>query len=185
MKQRRNSIMRGMSGALGEELVFRQRAGKTVVSLPPISREDDPTDKQQEVRTKFQEATRYAKTALANPDLKAAYKAKSPLGASAYNTAFADYFRAPEILNVDITGYNGIVGDTIHVIATDDFKVKAVQVTILDGAGAILETGAAVADAENDDSWVYTITVSNPDGYLDKVEASDLPGNKTVKDQNL
>ncbi len=34
MKQVRNSIMRGASGSLGDELVFWQRAGKTVVSNP-------------------------------------------------------------------------------------------------------------------------------------------------------
>ena len=186
MKQSRNSIMRGMSGSLGEELVFRQRAGKTVVSLPPVPREDNPTEDQLTIRSKFNEACRYAKTAIANPALKAEYKAKAELGTSAYNTAFADFFRAPVILNVDTTNYSGVIGNTILIEATDDFKVQSVQVTIFTAAGNLLETGSASANPGSSDYWTYTITASNPDGSgVVRVQVSDLPGNVTARELSL
>lgn len=64
MRQKRNSIMKGASGALGDELVFRQRAGKTVISLPAVLGPDDPTDEQLGIRERFRNAIRYAKMVL-------------------------------------------------------------------------------------------------------------------------
>lgn len=179
--------MRGSSGSLGEELVFRQRAGKTVVSLPPAPREDNPTADQLEIRSKFQEASRYAKTAIANPALKAAYRLKAELGTSAYNVAFADFFRAPVILKVDPTNYTGSPGSVILIEATDDFKVQSVQVSIINAAGDVLEAGNAVANPESADFWTYTATTSNPDGAsgIVKVQVSDLPGNVTTQELSL
>lgn len=186
MKQSRNSIMRGMSGSLGEELVFRQRAGKTVVCLPPVPREDNPTEEQLTIRSKFHEASRYAKTAIANPTLKAQYKAKAELGTSAYNVAFADFFRAPVILNVDASNYSGAPGNTILIEAIDDFKVQSVRVTILTAGGDVLETGTAVANPESSGYWTYTITASNPDrSGVVRIQVSDLPGNVTTREVSL
>ncbi|WP_343306732.1 hypothetical protein AAHN97_06430 [Chitinophaga niabensis] len=187
MKQNRNSIMRGASGALGEELVFRQRAGKTVISLPPVPREDNPTGDQVEVRSKFKEANRYAKTATADPALKVAYKAKARPGMSAFNVAMVDFFKAPEILEVDVTTYTGLSGEPILIMATDDFKVKSVKVSILNIEGEEIESGEAMAHPESDDFWTYTTTAANPDGAsgIIKVEVSDLPGNLTKRELSL
>ncbi|GEP94969.1 hypothetical protein [Chitinophaga cymbidii] len=186
MKQTRNSIMRGTSGALGDELVFRQRAGKTVISLPPIVKAYPPTTGQLEVRNKFLEACRYAKTVLANPALKEAYAAKSPAGTSAYNTATADFFRAPVILSVDTGNYNGSAGGTILVLATDDFKVQSVRVSVIDADGEILEEGLAVAGASGTDLWTYTALNSvDITGAKVSVQAHDLPGNVTTQETEL
>lgn len=186
MKQNRNSIMRGASGALGEELVFRQRAGKTVISLPPVVKVYAPTTDQQEIRNKFLEASRYAKTVLANPALKEAYTSKSAAGTSAYNTAIADFFKVPVIVAVDPGNYNGAAGGTILVQATDDFKVQSVQVSILDADDEVLEEGLAVAVAETADLWTYTalnsVTIT---GAKLKVQARDLPGNVTTQEITL
>lgn len=130
----------------------------------PIPRVDDPTPPQQDIRTKFQEAGRYAKIATSNPAIKAAYKSKTPNVTSAYNTAVADYFKASEIINVDTTGYNAATGGTIIVLATDDFKVQSVQVSILDEAGVILRTGEAAVNPENEESWTHMISQSTPGG---------------------
>lgn len=187
MKQNRNSIMRGASGALGEELVFRQRAGKTVISLPPAPREDNPTGDQVEVRSKFKDANRYAKAACADPVLKVAYKAKARPGMSAFNVAMVDFFKAPEIIEVDAGNYTGLSGEPILILATDDFKVQAVKVTILNIAGDEIESGTALAHPESDDFWTYTTTATNPDGAsgVIKVQVSDLPGNVTTQELSL
>lgn len=186
MKQIRNSIMRGASGALGDELVFRQRAGKTVISLPAVAREYTPSTEQLEVRNKFLEASRYAKTVLADPALKEAYAAKSPLGTSAFNTALADFFKAPVIVSVDTGNYNGSAGGTIAVMATDDFKVSSVRISIIDADGAILEEGFAVAGAPGSDLWTYT-TLNSVDiaGAKVSVQTYDLPGNVTIQETAL
>lgn len=83
--------MRGASGALGKELVFKQRAGKTVICLPSKPPKDPPTACQQMTRTKFREAVLYAKTALADPLIKASCAARAKAGQTATNVAVADY----------------------------------------------------------------------------------------------
>lgn len=185
MKQKRNSIMRGSSGALGNELVFRQRAGQTIMSLPAVPGPDNPTDEQLGVRSRFKEAIAYARTAIANPALKAAYRAKTSKIASPFNTAMADFCKAPVITKVDVSNYNGSAGSTILINATDDFKVQAVHVSIFNGAGDVIEEGAAIVNPESGDYWTFTLPNAIPDGALIKVQASDLPGNVTMQELSL
>jgi hypothetical protein len=77
MKQYNNVVMSGASGALGRQLVFKQYAGKTVICMPALQRKDPPSPLQLESRNRFAAACRYARTALANPRVKAAYQARS------------------------------------------------------------------------------------------------------------
>lgn len=98
MKQKNNSIMRGISGALGKELIFRQRAGQTIVSLPPAPRADAPTEKQMAVRDRFRKAVRYARAVIADPTLKAIYQARAKPGSSAFNTAITEYLQTSAYL---------------------------------------------------------------------------------------
>ncbi|KAA2239726.1 hypothetical protein F0L74_26400 [Chitinophaga agrisoli] len=187
MKQRRNTIMRGASGAFGDELVFRQRAGETVIAKPSILGPDSPTEKQVAVRTRFRAAAAYAKAILADPAMKAAYQAKTRRGASPYNTAIQDYFQPPEIRFIDNTAYSGAIGTAIKVIATDDFRVNAVTVAIHNAAGAVLEEGPAIADPAGGDTWTYVATIENaaPAGGKVVVQAKDLPGNTTTEELAL
>lgn len=187
MKQNHNSIMRGASGALGEELIFRQRAGKTIISLPPIFEPGEPTDKQKAVREKFKAAIRYVKIALSLPGVKEVYQAEASADVSAHNLAFSDFFKAPVVTEIDVSNYSGSPGNTIRVLATDDFKVQTLRVSILNAAGAVVEEGAANAAPEGNDTWVYTATASNatPAGGKVSVQASDLPGNVTTKELAL
>ncbi|HEY1202163.1 MAG TPA: hypothetical protein VGE79_14320, partial [Niastella sp.] len=73
MRQSKNSIMRGASGALGDELVFRQRAGKTVISVPAARIIDRRTKEQLLYREKFRQAVTYARKVVADPVQKALY----------------------------------------------------------------------------------------------------------------
>jgi hypothetical protein len=185
MRQKRNSIMKGASGALGDELVFRQRAGKTVISLPAVLGPDDPTDEQLGIRERFRNAIRYAKMVLADPALKEMYQARVTPGVSAYNLAFADHFKSPVITGIDLSNYSGSPGNTIRIGATDDFKVEAVQVSIFNAAGTVVEEGAAVVSPETGDVWIYTATAANATlaGGKVTVKASDRPGNVTTQEQ--
>ena len=107
-------------------------------------------------------------------------------GLTVYNLAIADVFHAPEVRELDASAYTGATGSTIRVRAIDDFKVNAVQVSIFSAANELLEQGAAVPDSNGMD-WTYTATTDNPviTGCTIKVQASDLPGNATVKEQVL
>lgn len=177
--------MRGASGALGNELVFRQRAGKTVISLPPAPREDNPTEIQEGFREKFRKAIAYARSVIADPLIKAAYEAKAGAGVSAYNVAFTDYFKPPTIHSAEAVNFSGSPGDAIHIHATDDFKVHTVYVQIMDEAGTILEEGPATASAESTDTWAYTLANARPAAAKAKVTASDLPGNQASRELEL
>ena len=66
-----NVIVKGASGKFGRQIVFSQRAGKTIMSKPPL-RTAPPTTKQKEQQAKFARAATYAKNALLDPTLKEA-----------------------------------------------------------------------------------------------------------------
>lgn len=182
MRQSRNSVMRGASGALGEELVFRQRAGKTVICLPPVPRIDNPTAEQLELRERFSQSTRYARAVIADSQRKAVYQAIVQPGASAFNMAFRDRFKAPVITQIDIGNYSGSPGDIIRIEAVDDFRVERIQVTILNAAKVVIEEGEAIINP--DGAWLYTATAANADTTGGKllVQAIDLPGNITTEE---
>jgi hypothetical protein len=83
-KQKGNVVTHGLSGKIGDLLVFRQVDGKTVVSKIP-ERPKTVSDKQKEHRERFQRATFYAKSAVDAPETKELYteQAKRRSGKSA------------------------------------------------------------------------------------------------------
>ena len=92
----------------------------------------------------------------------------------------ADFFNAPVIHNVDVFGYNGNVGDTIHIHATDDFSVAKVHVMIADNQGNMIENGEAVESAPGSSQWIYTATVQGQPVVKVQVVAVDRPGGTAV-----
>ena len=83
----------------------------------------------------------------------------------------------PQITDIIVSEYSGAVGNTINVVATDDFKVTDVTVTITDADGALIEKGTCQEDLSAD-CWVYTATVAVPDmsGVVITAVAKDVPG---------
>lgn len=181
-----NLATEGLSGQVGN-LVFRRRKGdgKVFVSVHPAAREGEPSEAQQRVNSKFQEAVLYGKSIIADPETKALYGEKAIPGQSAYNIAVADFFHAPDIETIDISSYTGTVGDIIKIKATDNFKVTEVSVTIYNADGTEVEHGRAV-QSEGKNEWVFTAKVANAsiDGDRIEVRAMDLPGNETEKSVN-
>jgi hypothetical protein len=185
-KQKGNVVTHGLSGKIGDLLVFRQRDGKTIVSKMP-EQPKQASEKQTETRKRFQQATIYAKIAVAQPETKDRYagEAKKRKGITAYNVAVADFFNAPDIETVDLSAYTGAPGDEIRVIASDDFAVKSVHVQINASDGSPVEEGDAVNSAGN--LWIYAATQKNAGlgGAKITVSASDLPGNITTEEMSL
>ncbi|MCF8374078.1 MAG: hypothetical protein K9H64_20820 [Bacteroidales bacterium] len=177
---KKNIITKGLSGMLGQTLVFRNMGDRTIVASRPSSNKI-PSEAQLEQRKRFQEAVLYAKSQMADETSKAEYAAvaqKTSLG-SAYTIAVADFFNAPDISNVDLAGYAGAIGDKIKISVTDVLKVTKVEIDIFNPDGSLVESGEA--DFLQGAQWEYTSTVANIDLSGDKivVRAYDKPGNMT------
>jgi hypothetical protein len=186
-ESKNNLAIEGLSGQVGN-LVFRRRKadGKVFVSVHPAAHEGAPSEAQQKVTARFQEAVIYGKSVTADPATKALYAEKASAGQSAYNVAVADFFNAPDIKEVDLSGYNGQVDSTIKIKVVDDFKVAKVQVKIANEDGSVVEEGDAQLQTDGI-HWSYTATQLNETLAGDKitVTAWDLPNNSTVKEQML
>jgi hypothetical protein len=184
-KQSNNVVTHGISGKIGDLLVFRVRDGKTVVSKVPQKRKFD-SEKQKGQQRKFQRAVLYARSSFADPETAEAYKKAAKKGQTGYNVAVADFFHAPDIQNVDVSGYTGQPGDIIRIEVSDNFMVKEVNVSITNADGSLVEEGAATPDAAGY-LWIYTATAANSSLEGDRIEisASDLPGNVSQDSVNI
>lgn len=160
-------------------MVFKQVNGKTIVAKRPTKTTRTPTADQLLVQEKFKNAAAYAKASIDDELRKERYGLKAGRGKSAYNVAFADYFNAPKLSDLDVSQYNGQAGNTITVRAIDDFEVQQVQVQILVNE-LVIESGLA-SIMPNGLDWQYIAQVANGTliGAKIVVEANDLPGNKT------
>jgi hypothetical protein len=185
-ESKNNIVIHGLSGKLGDILVFRQVAGRTIASKAPVASSAEPSAAQQAIRDKFQRAAVYGRTVVADPALKDEYGSAAPKGQTAYNVAIADFFNAPDILEIDVSGYTGQAGQQIKLKVTDDYKVKQVKVAIHNGDGSFLEEGPAVQVAGTAD-WVYTTKETNDNLAGDRItiEATDNPANLTRGEQAL
>jgi hypothetical protein len=185
-ESKNNVITHGLSGKFGDLVVFRQKAGKTLATKAPGSRTGEPSEAQMVVRQRFQSASIYAKSVNADPVAKEEYKAAAQNGQSPYNVAFADFFRAPDILEINISNYTGQAGQVIHIKVTDDFKVKTVKVQIHNDDGSLVEEGLAVQTGNGPD-WTYTTTAVNSNLGGDKITimATDNPANLTTEELML
>jgi len=187
MAQSKNNILvQGFSGSIARLLTFRQLAGKTYVSGFPKKRSGGSSTEQLAFKEKFLAATSYAKLAMQDPDLKAAYEAKAVAGQTAYNMAVRDAIKPPVVEAVDATAYQGQPGNAILITASDDYKVDKVTVTIHDALGALLESGEAILNA-GDFKWTYLATHANVALQGSKIAATayDLPGNTGMLELTL
>lgn len=172
-KVRNNIVIKGLSGSLGDQLVVKQdKGGRTIVAVKPEFDENHVfTEAQKEVQENFREATAYAKAAKTNE----VYTDKAEGTArSSYNVAVADWFHAPEILEIDVSAWSGAAGQVIRVKAMDDVQVTQVNVVITDNAGTVSEQGQAVLS--DGLWWNYTTTASAPQNPRIVATARDLPG---------
>ena len=185
-KSKNNVVTFGLSGKIGDLLVFRQKDGKTVVAKIPQTK-NEPSDRQIAQRRQFQKAVLYAKAATAGGETAALYEEKAKQKKrSPFNVAVADFLKAPDITHIDLSDYAGQAGDAIRIEVSDDFAVKQVSVTITNSDGSLVESGNALQDAVGY-QWTYTATQTNDnlDGDRIVVRAADTAGNITDNEQNL
>lgn len=172
-KVRQNIIIHGLSGSLGDQLVIKQdKAGRTIVSSKPaFNPKREFTNLQKSHQDSFREAVAYGLSAQNNP-LYAQKAEGTPK--SAYNIAVADWFHAPEVLELDLSAWTGQIGQLIRIRAMDDVQVIKVTVAITNPQGAILEQGAAIQ--VDGLWWEYTATVAVTGSLKVLASAQDLPG---------
>jgi hypothetical protein len=177
---RKNIVLEGVSGTLGDQLVFRiGKGGQTIISTKPKYPDNRQfSDAQQAHMQEFKEAVAYAKDAAKNQPIYADKAEGTSL--NAFNVATADFMHPPEIDDVDVSGYSGKVGETIRAQVVDDVKVDKVTVVIANEQNVLIEQGAAVADGG---LWWKYVTTVNANGANVKVvvHAWDLPGNEVTK----
>jgi hypothetical protein len=101
-------------------------------------------------------------------------------GKPVFSMTVADFFNAPAVDEVDLSGYTGASGDAIVVRAHEDFEVIGVQVNITDANGQAIESGSAVESPAKSGRRVYTATAAVATGTNVRISvaASDRPGGK-------
>jgi len=162
-------IVRGISGTVGKDLVFRQmRDGSTIVSAKPDFSNRIFSNGQLTHQSRFQQAASYARAAAKTNPIYAQL-AKGTLK-TAYNIALSDWFNPPIIHTVER------LAGCIRINASDNVLVINVCVAILDGQGKTLEQGQAVPIKE---SWWEYVTMR--EGQI-RIEAFDHAGNVTKID---
>ena len=172
-----NDLTKTYSGIFGNQVVLRNRRGKSVMTIPATRPKTVPTERQERVRKNFCDAAVYARNALKIPDRSLAYSAKAKAsGLSAHVVAMTDFLHSPEVREIITRDYEGKPGDLIHVVARDDFKVAKVIVSILDPKGEILEKGICELDPLTS-RYDYTVTVLTEPlkGVVITAEAFDYP----------
>jgi hypothetical protein len=95
-----NVVTNGLSGKLGNELVFRTMRGKTFVSIParkPNKKKESAA--QRNTRVTFKQAAQWAQVMLLDPERKVYYqqRARTLKLPNAYTAAISDYMRTPEV----------------------------------------------------------------------------------------
>lgn len=180
-----NIVTTGLSGKLGNLIVFRNRGGQTIVATAP-KKQEEWSEAQKQHRLRFQEAVLYAKNSITDEVKKEAYKASAKEGETAYNVAVADFLNAPDINEVDISHYTGQPASYIQVRAVDDFNVAEVFVTVLNADGTQVEHGQATLQ-QGTTWWRYTATATNESVDGDKIiiRVSDTPGNLTEEEKEI
>jgi hypothetical protein len=157
---KRNTLTKGASGSFGDEFGFRQINGKTIIAPLP-KRSGIVSEKQAIARAKFLNASLYAKSAIANPAMKAEYAAiaqhKNFKGGPTV-AAMTDYLTSANLAMAYAHQFNGSTGFPITLVLADNYKGKEMEVSISNKDGTITESGKANF-ALGDSAWTYITTV--------------------------
>ena len=96
----KDSILNGITGAIGQQVVLKKRGDKTIMTAYPVMDHLKPTSRQKTRRMLFMEAVAYARSIVNNPDKKKAYEAAGlPEGKSVYGAAISEYMKRHAVRN--------------------------------------------------------------------------------------
>ncbi len=170
----------GLNGlhALLDNFIVKTRKGKTFIAKKPRKPERESAA-QRANRELFRKATQYAVDAMKNPGFKDIYTRLAGKHSKPFNMAMADYLMAPEISNINISGYGGKPGDVIRMLASDNGYISWVHVRILK-ENVVIEEGRAIERVGV--GYVYTVKEVNANvvGCVVEIRARDMAGRETV-----
>lgn len=178
-----NILTRNYSGKVGDQYVMRTRGKKSIIAGLPKKRKlgADALSQMESIKRKFSLAVIYARKAITNPALKEEYAAVRRGNQSAFNVAFLDAYKAPELADLRTDGFTGVAGQSLVVQAIDNFRVTKVSFALSSPDGKLLEEGEAMMD-ENGYDWIYTTQsdIPSPSGTIIRITAEDIPKNRSL-----
>jgi hypothetical protein len=154
----------------------KTRLGKTILASKPMFDDARIYSETKTHQAAIREATTYANFAETQKTYSNKAKGK---GVTAYYIALADWFCAPEVLEINVDSWTGKIGQTIHVKARDNVRVARVSVVIRDTEENVLEMGEAVQSEAGSAWWNYTTKslVKMAPFPIVEATAQDLAGN--------
>lgn len=88
-----NVVMKGVSGQINKQLVFRTYGDKTFISRYPNMTKVKFNDDQKAEQSLFAEAVLFAHSIINDPEKKAAFKATIEPGRKVFNAAISAYLK--------------------------------------------------------------------------------------------
>jgi hypothetical protein len=173
-------VVTALSGKSGN-LVFRQTDGGTILAQqPPPNPDRQWSAAQTGCQTRFQAATAYARSVLADSLQRLLYqRLATERGQTINSILVGDFMNPPVVERIDPSNYSGIAGGAIKVVATDDLEVVSVVVAIRRADESVIEEGPA---QKIHGIWVYLATKSLGPGESASIDATacDRPGNRAT-----
>jgi hypothetical protein len=176
---RKNNFLKGARGLVGDNMVFKSWNGKTYLfsKAQPAKKQ---SQKQKENRSRFKEATLFAKSMMSDPQKKAEYKriAKRLKLPNAYTAAITEYMRRPEIKHIDIA--RNISGGRQEVkadVRKKDFDIESVEISIFEKGEKLVEHGKMTKGGII--SWKYytNLNIYDRQDLQVLIRATDKTGN--------
>jgi hypothetical protein len=87
-----------------------------------------------------------------------------------------EFLPSPKIEVIELTNYQGNIGDLIFLVASTDFGIWNLHVVIRDDQGNIIESGNAAPFEDAPDCWEYVVTTEVPSGTPVTVYATATDG---------
>ncbi len=180
-----NSVLQGLTGMIGNQLVFRKSGDKTVVSKKPYRCRRRTSELQQLYLNKFKEASKYARTLLRDPGKYEYYTklAKKHKKRCAYNLIISDYMLFIRIEEKEIPKQGDKKRVVLTVTKKNNYKVNDVSVQLLSPSGETVAIGQANRISNTD--WVFKLPAPPEKGSSLIVTALDAFGTPTIKELRL
>jgi hypothetical protein len=180
-----NETIDGYRGAIGN-LVFKKYKGRIIVCRKPKFTKP-PSRLQIAERAHFSEAVAYAQSVKADPVARAFYEPiAKERDTCVYWLAIKDFRCAPSLLPLDLSEYEGKVGDKITIRAVDIIGLAHVDVKVFAQDGTPIEQGKAVENGVRSGKWIYTATAPvalGTDVFIE-VNGVDHAGNEAQLSEN-
>jgi hypothetical protein len=185
-KARLHPSLLELNGAMGD-MVFKKRGKKVYVSIKSKGTSVEASEAQLAQRKYFKKAVNYVKTVMADETSRAFYEDLAEKRETTLRAlCMSDFLNAPTMEDLDLSRYQGNVGDRILITTSDKVGVVRVDVSLKNMDGTTIEQGQAVEQGDGSGSWEYVATVPVAPGtdIFIKAEAYDRPGHRTVVSAN-